>query len=347
VSIQAHVLDPRTDGGWESLVESAPEALVFHHPSWMRLLSDEYGYEIEAWTLRDGERVVAGLPVARVESRLTGRRLVALPFCDVCGPLSAAAADAAARAELLDMIETMRRDIGLPLHVHDQIGGLNSSQPSQTFLHHVVALDQDPAKVEAGFTKSHVKRGARKAQRLGLEVERRTDVDALDSFYRLHVETRRQQGVPVQSRQFIRKFATLFAQGLGHVALVVDDSGVPIAAAVFLTFNGTLTYKFGASHRAALSKRPNNLLFLDTIHWACARGMRNLDLGRTDLDNPGLREFKLSWGATERDLTYTWVSDTLRSGQGGSVPALARAAIRRGPPVVGRMAGRLLYRHIA
>lgn len=347
VSIRADVLDPRTDQRWESLVTTAPDALVFHHPSWMRLLSEEYGYEIEAWTLSDGERVVAGLPVARVQSRLTGRRLVALPFCDVCGPLCGPEADPSAEAELLDAIESMRRDIGLPLHIHDQIRGLSSSQPSQAFFHHVIPLDEDPAKVEAGFTKSHIKRGARKAERLGLRVERRTDVDALDSFYRMHLETRRHQGVPVQSRAFIRRFATLFEQGLGHVALVIEDSGEAVAAAVFLTFNGTLTYKFGASHRAALNKRPNNLLFLDAIHWACASGLRQLDLGRTDLDNPGLRDFKLSWGAAEHELTYTWLSDTVRSQPGGGLPRIARAAIRRGPPVLGRMAGKVLYRHIA
>ena len=50
--------------------------------------------------IEDGE-AVAGLPLARVESRLTGRRLVALPFSDVCPPVrrpeAGEAADARAR----------------------------------------------------------------------------------------------------------------------------------------------------------------------------------------------------------------------------------------------------------
>ncbi len=302
---------------------------------------------MQAWTVLDGDEIVGGLPVARVDSRLTGRRLVALPFCDVCGPLFAADADPAVRPALLDAITAERRRAGVPLDVHEEIGGLSDASRSRRFLHHVVALDDDPAKVESAFTKSHVKRGARKAERLGLRVERRTDQAALDEFYRLHLETRRHQGVPIQGRSFIRRFAELFAQGLGDVALVVQGSGKPIAAAVFLTFNGTLTYKFGASHRAELEKRPNNLLFLETIRWACARRMRHLDMGRTDLDNPGLREFKLSWGAAEREMAYTWLSDGRPKRSGTSIPPLARAAIRTGPPVVGRAVGKALYRHIA
>jgi lipid II:glycine glycyltransferase (peptidoglycan interpeptide bridge formation enzyme) len=232
------------------------------------------------------------------------------------------------------------------LEIHEHVGGLEDASSSQRFVQHSVPLANDPATVEAGFTKSQVRQGARKAARLGLRVERRTDARALDDFYRLHLATRRHQGVPVQPKRFIRRFSRLFERGLGHVALVVEDSGHPISAAVFMTFNGSLTYKYGASARAELSKRPNNLLFLDAIHWGCAQGLSRLDMGRTDLDNQGLRDFKLSWGATEREVSYTWVSDRRRPRRGDATPAVMRAIIRRSP-FVGRAVGEVLYRHFA
>lgn len=346
--MHAEVLDPLSDPRWPSFVAQAPEAVVFHHPAWLALLRAEYGYPVAAWTLCDADRaVVGGLPIARVVSRLTGRRLVALPFCDLCGPVLAGGAADEARAELLATIADQRARIGLPLDIHESVEGLGDATASRSFLHHVVELADDPVTVEARFTKSHVKRGARKAERLGLRIERRLDRAGLDEFYRLHVETRRYQGVPVQSKRFIRRFEGLFAEGLGHVALVRDPSGRVLAAAVFLTFNGTLTYKYGASDRAELGKRPNNLLFLDAIRWGCAQGMRRLDLGRTDLDNQGLREFKLSWGAAERRLSYTWVSDRPLRSRGTGVPTALQVAIRRGPPLVGRAIGKALYRHTA
>ena len=119
----------------------------------------------------------------------------------------------------------------------------------------------------------------------------------------MHVATRRRQGVPTQPKSFILRFDELFERDLGFV-LIVRDGEQTIAAAVFLSFNGTLIYKYGASDPAALGKRPNNLLFLEAIRGGCAAGMHTLDLGRTDVDHKSLREFKTSWGAHERVLEY-------------------------------------------
>ena len=344
--MDAELVDPLEDARWARLVAGAPGALVFHTPAWLRLLRRQYGYELAAWCVRDGDRLVAGLPVARVVSRLTGRRLVAIPFCDLCGPLVQRDAAPEAEAALLRLIAAERARAGLDLEIHEAVAGLDGAQPSQRFWHHAVPLSRDVEAVEAAFTKSQVKRGARKARKEGLGLERRTDAAALDAFYGLHLATRRRQGVPIQPRRFIRRFAELFADGLGFVALVGEDGAPPAAAAVFLTFGDTVTYKYGASDPGQLRRRPNNLLFLDVIHWACAEGYEQLDLGRTDLDNEGLREFKLSWGARERDVAYTFLSDGRRAPSrrsGGS--RAVQAVLRRSPPVVSRVVGEALYRH--
>jgi len=341
--MRAVVLDPIADPRWEVLVTDSPGARVFHHPRWLALVRDEYGYPFEAWALEHDGRLLGGLPVARIASRLTGRRLVAVPFADRCGPLLV---PGAAEPELLEMIAAQRRQARLPLGIHDQVPDLPNARPGERFYYHQLALAEDPAEVEAGFTKSYLLRGARKAAKLGLQIERRTDAAAVEDFYRLHLHTRRHQGVPVQSKRYIMRLTQLFEAGLGHVVLVVAQPRRPIASAVFLTFNGTLTYKYGASLRSELAKRPNNLLFVDAIRWGCQQGMARLDLGRTDHDNPGLREFKLAWGASEEELSYTWLSDgPAKAGRG--VPAGMRSVIRRSPPIVGRAIGRVLYRHAA
>jgi hypothetical protein len=80
-ALATEVIDPIADPRWHELVTASPGSGVFHHPAWLRILRDEYRYPIEAWCVerRDGT-VVAGLPVATVRSRLTGARLVAVPF---------------------------------------------------------------------------------------------------------------------------------------------------------------------------------------------------------------------------------------------------------------------------
>src|SRR4051794_23322357 len=81
------LIDPRSDPRWAAFIGEAAGS-VFHHPEWLRLLHRSYGYEIAACCVGDGDGgIAAGLPLARVTSPITGRRLVALPFSDVCEPL--------------------------------------------------------------------------------------------------------------------------------------------------------------------------------------------------------------------------------------------------------------------
>src|SRR5262249_52481835 len=154
-----------------------------------------------------------------------------------------------------------------------------------------------------GFSKSQIRRGIKKARREGVEITIATDRAALEAFFRLHVRTRRRQGVPTQPKRFIRAFERLFDSGLGWVA-VARWHDTAIAAAVFLSFNGTVIYKYGASDRRHLDKRPNNLLFMEAIRRACVEGNHTLDFGRTDLDNEGLAAFKRAWGTDEQQLGY-------------------------------------------
>lgn len=338
-------LDPIADGRWSALLGRSPEATAFHHPAWLALLRDQYRYDMRAVCVQDerGE-LAAGLPVARIRSRLTGSRLVALPFSDACPPLVAEDAPEGARERLLEALAAEQEREGVELEVRDRIPELGGGA-GERFHQHVLDLRPGLDAVTAGFSKSQVKRGAKKARREGVTIERRGDREALDEFFRLHVATRRRQGVPTQPRRFIRRFEDLFGRGLGHVLLARWEERT-IAAAVFLAFNGTLIYKYGASDREQLDKRPNNLLFTEAIEWGCANGMRRLDFGRTDLDNEGLRSFKRAFGAEEATLGYT----RLPAQEGSSALAAGSArlgfVIRRTPPLFGQMVGSVLYRHV-
>ncbi|MGH2824477.1 MAG: GNAT family N-acetyltransferase, partial [Thermoleophilaceae bacterium] len=172
----------------------------------------------------------------------------------------------------------------------------------------------------------------------------RRDRAALADFYRLHVATRGRLGVPTQPRRFVLGLERLFGEGLGFV-LLVRREGRPIAAAVFLAHRDVLTYKYGASDARFLGIRPNNLLFMEAIRWGCEHGFRSLDFGRTHWGQEGLRRFKLAWGAEERELRYRLLGGPGPAGLSQRGERLLGAVIRRGPPVVGRAIGEVLYRH--
>jgi CelD/BcsL family acetyltransferase involved in cellulose biosynthesis len=336
------LLDPLADARWRRFVASATDPTPFHHPAWLDLVRRQYRYPVAAACVLDGGgEVVAGMPLVAVASRLTGRRLVCVPFSDACGPLLAPGAPGGALDLLAGAVTRERERRGVALEVHEGFPAAGTTV--DLFHRHLVPLSDGPDAVEKAFH-SRVRRNTRKARKAGVTVARETGREALDAFYALHLQTRRRLGVPTQPRSFIRGLERLFDEGLGFVALARHE-GRPVAAAVFLHAGPTLLYKFGASDEAALQLRPNNVLFTDVIRWASEAGFRALDLGRTDFGHEGLRAFKLSWGADERTLAYTYAGTAPPAPGESARDRILAAIIQRTPPVTGQAIGQLLYRH--
>ena len=81
-------MDP-SDERWKAYVDSIPYANIFHHPAWIGLIAECYGYRPFVVAICD-ERgaLTAGLPLMEIKSAFFGRRWVSLPFSDHCIPLS-------------------------------------------------------------------------------------------------------------------------------------------------------------------------------------------------------------------------------------------------------------------
>jgi CelD/BcsL family acetyltransferase involved in cellulose biosynthesis len=328
------------DARWQAYVESQASAQPFHHPAWVSMLAEVYGYRPFVLALDDGAGGVAGgLPVMEVRSPLGARRWVSLPFTDYCPPLGPV--DAA----LLDD-ERLRAGIRR-LTVHGPLGGPGGFQGARA-VRHVLELQPDPDAVLKTFHRSQVQRNIKKAERSGVVVRRAERAEDLTGvFYRLHLGTRRRLGVPVQpARFFARLWDRVIAPGLGFV-LVAEADGVPMASAVFLAYGETVIYKYGASDAGAWGLRPNHAIFWDAIRWSCEAGHRAFDFGRTDLADESLRSFKANWGTEELPLVYSELADLPPSPGSGRSSRILAPVIRRGPTWVGRGIGELLYKYAA
>jgi CelD/BcsL family acetyltransferase involved in cellulose biosynthesis len=337
------VVDPVDDPRWSDLVERSPDASIFHHPLWLRLVRDTYRYPMFAVCVSDAAgKLSNGLPIATIRSRLTGSRLVSVPFSDVCAPIGRERQQQH-EGELLAEVDSVRRRLGLALEIHGEVPLLAESGSSERFYHHVVALDGGIDSVLARVTKTK-RSGAKRARREGVTAVQRRDAQAIDAFFRLHVLTRRKLGSPTQPQRFFRGLGELFDRGMGFV-LLLEWQHRPIAAGLYLRHGHTLTYKYSASDPGHLDKCPNDLMNLEALRIACEIGCTRLDLGRTELDNDGLRRFKLRLGADERELTYTMTPAPKGQASVRSVSPLQQALIRRSPPVVGRLLGAAVYRH--
>lgn len=336
------LIDPLTDIRWRAFVGCAPDGGVFHHPAWLELLHSQYGYAFSAVCVLDGRgRIEAGVPFAHVRSRLTGSRSVCVPFADVCGPIALPGRRDAVAA-LLDAVADRHRQDQITVEIRAPLDGVG--RPAAEFYVHTLDLEPDAAAVFKRF-RSNVRNLSRKAHREGVEVRRDRSAEALNDFYRLHLMTRRRLGVPTQPKRFMQRFEGLFEQGLGFVLRAQLD-GRTVAAAVFLTFNGTVLYKFSASDPAYAKRNPNYALLAEAIRWGCENGYRRFDMGRTDLATEGLRSFKRGWGTEEAKLSYTRLSaKPSESVHGAGVPPIVRTVLTHTPALTSRAAGAVLYKH--
>jgi CelD/BcsL family acetyltransferase involved in cellulose biosynthesis len=312
--------------------------MVFHHPAWAETLSACYGFPSSVLVVTGADGAIAGgAPVLEVRRPLGPRRWVSLPFTDSCPPL----ADAEAMPVLVEALRTRAGRSELR-------GPVPDGKVVAAGVRHVLSLSPDPEELLRRLSPMH-RRNIRRAESRLVTVQRGGS-EQLETFYRLHLLTRRRLGVPVQPRRFFALLGErLLDRGLGHV-LTAHVDGQPAASALFLEANRTIVYKYGASDPRFWDARPNNLLFWTAIRDAAGRGCHTMDFGRSDYGDAGLRRFKSGWGAQEEPLFYTVFGgdgggpDEAGRGRAGAV---LRAVIRRSPVWVCRMLGELLYRYAA
>lgn len=331
--------DPR----WGELVATSAAATPFHHPAWAGLLGRCYAFRPLVLAQSAGDELVAGVPLLDVRLLLRSRRWVGLPFTDELAVLARSDDD---RHQLVGEIARRQAVGGYPeIELRTALGPPARQTDGDALIHRLRL--EDPDRLLARMDSRH-RQGVRQAGEGRLRVRVAGKEEELTSdFYRLHLATRRRQGVPVQPRRYFSLLWQEFiGRGLGFV-LLADDGDRVVGGAVFLSWNGTMVYKYAASDPSAFSARPNHLLLWEAMRRGAEQGDHTLDLGRTAIELEGLARFKRRWGATEEPLRYSLVgSGAIRPAQ-QPIPRIAGAIIRRSPAVVTRAAGTMLYRRAA
>lgn len=342
-----YVIDPLSDPRWTPFVERHPQACAFHTAGWIRSLTVTYNYTAFAVTSTPpGSELTDGIPVCRVESWATGRRLVSLPFTDHCQPLSSPEAIGEA---LRFLGEFARREQFKVLEVRP--AGPFSDQPawdenrSANFAIHWLDLSQSLEAIFNSLHKDSIQRKIRRAEREKLEYVEGRSSEIIDQFYTLLLRTRRRHQLPPQPKNWFHNLARELG---GTIQFrIAQKASAPIAAIVTLTHPNSVIYKYGCSDERYHSTGSMPFLFWRLIQEAKGSGTPLLDFGRSDLDNPGLIRFKDQWGTRRTDLVYYRFPAPQRKGSSTRPGAgFAKAVFARLPDGLLEVAGRMIYRHI-
>lgn len=345
-------VDPLQDARWDDFLLSHPQASLFHSSPWLRALRNTYGYESIVYsTSAPGEKLQNALVFCRVESWITGRRLVSLPFSDHCAPLLHAPGDLPFFLESLDREarEAKWRYVEFrPLEPIDC--SCIPCQPSAHYVFHQLDLRPDLKTLFRNFHRNSIQRKIQRAERERLTYQESSGTSLLNAFYRLMVLTRRRHRVPPQPKHWFRNLCDHFGEAL-KIRIALHDKRA-VAGMLTIRYKNAMVYKYGAADARFNNLGGMHLLYWNTIQDARNLGLKSLDLGRADADQEGLITFKQRWGAKGSKLTYYRLA-TSRSAIHTFDPSptswkmrIAKQAFAHSPTIVLSALGRILYKHI-
>jgi len=249
----------------------------------------------------------------------------------------------------MDAVETVRQRAKARFtEIRTLSPAVTDARPASYFLH-TLDLTGTEAEIFSTFHKDSVQRRIRRARKLDIRLEK-SGGEALRLFYRLHCQTRRRQGVPIQPFRFFEMLWQILPATAQPSVYLARLGHTYIAGMIVIHFGKTAYYKFGASDPEFFSSAVNQLLMWEAIRDAKQGGCTAFDFGRTSVSNPGLRAYKSRWGTKEHPLDYLQLPRAGRSRSLTETSALHRGIrriVRCLPISVNRLAGELLYRHLA
>ena len=338
------IINPIEYRNWDELLHTTDQSCFFHTSAWAEVLHGAYGYKPLYFSVIEDDHLVGLIPVMEINSLFTGRRGVSLPFTDSCPPI---ARDSASFQIILGRVIEYGKDARWKcLELKGGRELLHDPLANASYCSHTLTLDRSAEKTFKLFRGS-TRRNIRKAELADLNVEMCHDKKSLKIFYQLHCLTRKYHGLPPQPWSFFKSvFEYVIDKSHGFVLLALHG-GKAIAGAVHFVFRNEVLFKYGAFDRRFQHLRPNNLVMWEAIKWCCENGIRSFNLGRTELENKGLIQFKHGWGTNESTLRY-FNYDIKKSefSSNGVQLKSSYGIFKIMPPPLLRFAGDLIYRHI-
>jgi hypothetical protein len=379
-------LDFHSDARWDAYVSSHPDALIYHHSSWLTALEQEYGQKCVSLACVDQEkRVRAILPLFPTRGLLfsvgehsTGRRLSSLPRTPIAGPL---ADDTCAASAVVHAAMELARERRLRLEIKSQVGELDklvdgivcvpwrlsyveelpiaeNGEAWQAFCECLrLPRECGPCagcrRLRFGNAKQQhrVNWAVNKAVKLGLKVREAETEEDLAKWYEVYLQTMRHKAVPPRSYRFFRSlWSTLRPNRQMRLLLAEQDNGDQmrfVAGSIFLKFGQTVSYAFTGCAPADLSLHPHDIIQIEAIREACKSGFRWYDFGEVSEDNQSLAQFKQKWGTHPKPLfRYYYPSLEPQLRREGAFTNSTRRLWRLLPDRVTAVLGDLIYRYM-
>jgi hypothetical protein len=295
-------LNPTEYENWNDEIIKLNHYSFFHSSEWLEVLQKTYGYRPVCFCTFKENSLSSAVSAVEIKSKLTGRRLISLPFSDFCEPLFSSIEEAEMLKEKI--FEYCKdNDLGFMEFRTSETKFPFETEQFRTDLRHILNLSPNEDEIKKNLSEN-TRRNIKSALKEGLEIKEENSLEAIKKFYELQCITRKKHGLPPQPESFFNNIYKLIISKNKGSMFFAYNKGYPVASLMFFTIGEKVLYKFGASINDNLPKGANHILMWEAIRKYSKEGYKEFDFGRTETNHEGLKRFKLGFGADER-LIYT------------------------------------------
>ncbi len=295
---------------WDQYVMESDRATCYHLIAWKDIIENSFNHQTFYVLAEDHEHTIRGiLPLVRLKSFFFGNFMVSLPFFNYGG---ICADNDEIRDRLLQKAVQLSQEGGAThielRHTHPIDGLLVKTAKVSMRL----GLPHRSEELWNSFStklRTKVRRPSKEGMytKIGREEE-------LQSFYTVFSNNMRDLGTPVYSKEFFRNIMKEFPDA--WICTVYTRTGLPIASGFLIGFKDILEIPWGSSLKQYNHYKPNMLLYWSSLMFACEKGFRTFDFGRST-PGEGTYQFKEQWGAKPAQLYWHyWLKN------GASMPEL-------------------------
>ncbi|MFZ1703735.1 MAG: peptidoglycan bridge formation glycyltransferase FemA/FemB family protein, partial [Saprospiraceae bacterium] len=236
-------LDPTITADWDELILSFPSYSFFHSSEWAKVLQETYNFKPHYLKLTESGKTIAVRPLMEVDSFITGRRAISLPFSDFCEPLILSGANL--KHIRHKVIEYTKKKGFKSLELRDNEIHLDNSITIPSGYQHILDLSFSDEQLFKRLS-DNTRRNIKKAINYNVSFEINNSPSALEDFYNMNCYTRRRHGLPPQPLKFFRNlYDFVLSKNKGFIS-ISKYNGKSIASAIFLLIGQKGLYKYGA-----------------------------------------------------------------------------------------------------
>lgn len=340
-------VNPAEDPRWDDFVLKHPEGTPYHHSAWTQVICETYGHTplFLALVSPDDGHIEGILPFVYINSYLTGKRLISLPFTSYCDPL-------VPRNRLAEGLQIASRRFRRVRYVElkqlkngdNQVHDLEFVE--SPYVCQILSLRKDLKGLFQSFHESCVRRRVRHAEKSGLVFQMADSEKELRRVYQMFVEVRQKHGLPsAPYKFFLKMYQLLTPKDLLELPLVISNGSI-VAAALILKSSAMWHLEYIVSDVRFNHQGSNQFLIWECIKRAHELGAKHFDFGRTSLSHQSLLEYKGRWGTESRPISHCYypanaVSPLWHDFSNSFLTRLNK----RMPLQIVRLEGRLIYPH--